>query len=79
MGGKLNEGPSSQVNQQIWRSLHQICWSKYLISRLKKSQDYVSLEISKKRGLSINPDIHQSKVPSSVVPLLALIGTTYLC
>ena len=25
----------------------------------------VSLEISKKRGLSINPDIHHSKVPSS--------------
>ena len=27
--------------------------------------DYVSLEISKKRGLSINPDIHHSKVPNS--------------
>jgi len=29
------------------------------------SRDYVSLEISKKRGLSVNPDIHHSKVPSS--------------
>ena len=28
------------------------------------SRDYVILEISKKRGLSINPDIYHSKVPS---------------
>ena len=28
-------------------------------------QDYVNLEIIKKRGSSINPDIHHSKVPSS--------------
>ncbi len=40
MDEKLNEGPSSQENQQIW------------------------LEISKKRGSSINPYIHHSKVPS---------------
>ena len=31
-----------------------------------KSRDYVSLEISKKRGSSINPNIHHSNVPSSV-------------
>ena len=30
-------------------------------------QDYVNLEIIKKRGSSINPDIHHSKVFSSVV------------
>ena len=48
MGEKLSEGPSSQENEQIWRS-----------------RDYVSLEISKMRGLSIIPDIHHSKVPSS--------------
>ena len=35
------------------------------LSEGPSSQDYVSLEISKKRGLSINPDIHHSKVPSS--------------
>ena len=29
-------------------------------------QDYVNLEIKKKSGLSLNPDIHHSKVPSSV-------------
>jgi len=28
-------------------------------------QDYVNLEIKKKSGLSLNPDIHHSKVPSS--------------
>ena len=33
MGEKLSEGPSSQENEQIWSSLNQICWSKYLISR----------------------------------------------
>ena len=27
--------------------------------------DYVNLEIKKKSGLSLNPDIHHSKVPSS--------------
>jgi len=31
-------------------------------------QDYVNLEIIKKRGSSINPDIHHSKVFSSGVP-----------
>ena len=29
-------------------------------------QDYVNLELFKKRGSSINPDIHHSKVFSSV-------------
>ena len=28
-------------------------------------QDYVNLEIKKKSGLSLNPDIHHSKIPSS--------------
>ena len=28
-------------------------------------QDYFNLEIKKKSGLSLNPDIHHSKVPSS--------------
>ena len=28
-------------------------------------QDYVNLEIKKKSGLSLNPEIHHSKVPSS--------------
>ena len=34
MGEKLSEGPSSQENEQIWRSQNQNCWSKYLILRL---------------------------------------------
>ena len=65
MREKLSEGPSSQENEQIWHSFNQTCLSKYLVSRQTKSRDYFCLKISKKRGLSINPDIHHSKVPAS--------------
>ena len=60
MGEKLSEGPSPVKKT-----------NKSGVARIKFvdlniwSRDYVSLEISKKRGLSINPDIHHSKVPSS--------------
>ena len=35
------------------------------VKKTNKSRDYVRLEISKNRGLSINPDIHHSKGFSS--------------
>ena len=40
-------------------------------------QDYVNLEIIKKGGSSINPDIHHSKVFSSEI-ILILIARTLL-
>ena len=44
-------------------------------------QDYVNLEIKKKSGLSLNPDIYHSKVPGSgevifLLVLFSLIFTT---
>ena len=59
MGEKLSEGPSSQETNKSG-----VPRIKYVDLNIK-SRDYLSLEISKKKGLSINPDIHHSKVPSS--------------
>ena len=38
---------------------------------MRGEQAIFNLEIKKKSGLSINPDIHHSKVPSSGLVLLA--------
>ena len=39
---------------------------------MRGEQAIFNLEIKKKRGLSINPDIHHSKVPNSGLRILRL-------
>ena len=66
MKNKVKPLPSKKTNKSGFPRIKFVALaSKYLISRLTWSRDYVSLEISKKRGLSNNLDIHHSKVPSS--------------
>ena len=65
MGEKLSEGPFSQKKKKTRTNLAFL--ESNLMLYIFNLETLHNLEISKKRGLSVNPDILHCKVPSSDV------------